>query len=92
MMYGIYTDSNCEYESSLSYYDYQRKVSSRSTAKNWGKTFERWNSLMTAYKVCQPGRAYNKVVTYEDRRFLAEYEDGQVRIPQPHCTSLDIRN
>jgi len=77
MAYGVYTDSNCKYEVGFSYADYQYTVSGTSAAKNWTKVFDRWNTLLNSYKICQPCRAYNRVKTYESRRNLAEDEDGQ---------------
>lgn len=81
MTYGVYTDSNCKYESGYSYADYQKVVSGTSAASSWTEAFDRWNSLLNSYKICQPCRAYNRVQTYDSnygsRRHLAEDEDGQ---------------
>lgn len=77
MTLGVYTDSSCQSESGYSFSDYQKLVSGDSVASTYSGAFDRWNELMTTYKVCQPCRAYNRQKTYESSRKLAEENDGQ---------------
>lgn len=72
MTYGLYTDDACSVESLMTFSDYVVQYYTSyyysaqkgyEAAEYWESTFERWNELMTAYKVCQPCRAYNRIVT-----------------------------
>jgi hypothetical protein len=77
MTLGIYTDSTCQTESSYSFAYYQKYTSGTTSSSG---AFDRWNKLMTSYKVCQPCRAYNTVQTYNSdytNRNLVEYYDGK---------------
>lgn len=90
--YDIYSDEDCTQLASMTmyeyiikfyaYYYYDRSMGMQK-ADNHLAGIERWNSLLTDFKVCQPCRAYNKVPTYGDDnndrkdRFLRELEDAQ---------------
>lgn len=72
MTQAVYTDNLCTTESS-SDYSVDNYLSS-----SWGsldKIFDKWNTLMDAYKTCQPCRAYSRTSNYQ-RRHLIEYNDG----------------
>ena len=77
MTLGVYKDSSCQKQASYSFSDYQSKVSGSVLASD--DAFDKWNEMMSSYKICQPCRAYNKEYTYqyEWRRNLAEENDGQ---------------
>ena len=63
MTYGVYTDSSCTEESSLAWSD----VISEYNIYDYGgsmpsmESMERWNALLSDYKICQPCRAYNRI-------------------------------
>ena len=77
---AVYSDTYCMTE--LSSYSVDDYITS-STGKSWTNAFSKWNSMMDAYKICQPCRAYSKYSNYQDEsndhreRNLVEYEDGQ---------------
>ena len=73
---AIYSDTYCMTE--ISSYSVDDYISS-STGKSWTNAFSKWNSMMDAYKICQPCRAYSKYYNTQDdwHRKLVEYEDGQ---------------
>ena len=73
MTRAVYNDYRCMYEISSSYSvdDY---VSS--SYGSLDETSDKWNTLMQAYKTCQPCRAYSRKSNYQ-RRHLVEYNDGQ---------------
>jgi len=76
---AVYSDTYCMTE--LSSYSVDDYISS-STGKSWSNAFSKWNSMMDAYKICQPCRAYSKYSNTQDdwkdrKRFLVENEDGQ---------------
>ena len=78
MTYALYSDSYCKRESNYSSVD---KYLSSSSGSSWDSIFVQWNSLMTAYKVCQPCRAYSRSYNYQyswqGHRHLVEYNDGE---------------
>ena len=69
MTYGVYTDSSCTVESSLAWSDVLSsgyENDSHSNDENGmpsTASIERWNALLSDYKICQPCRAYNRVQT-----------------------------
>jgi hypothetical protein len=73
---AVYNDTYCATE--LSSYSVDDYITS-STGKSWSNAFSKWNSMMDAYKICQPCRAYSKYYNEQDdwHRKLVEYEDGQ---------------
>jgi len=73
---AVYSDSYCKKERSS--YSASSYVTSGSDYKLSG-AFSKWNSMMEAYKVCQPCRAYSKYSNYQDEweRRLYEENDGQ---------------
>lgn len=77
---AVYSDTYCMTE--LSSYSVDDYITS-STGKSWTNAFSKWNSMMDAYKICQPCRAYSKYNNTQDewsdhrKRNLVEYEDGQ---------------
>ena len=90
MTYGVYTDSSCLIESSLTWSDVLSAASNNGSNDEDGMpsiaSLERWNTLLGDYKICQPCRAYNRVKTSDgssssndnsDRsEDSGDYEDG----------------
>lgn len=79
MTYGIYTDSSCTVESKMTWSnllstDYASYENQYNNAFPSTDTLDRWNDLLSDYKVCQPCRAYNRVQT--DTPTGAEGEGG----------------
>lgn len=82
MTYGVYTDTSCTIESSLTWSD----VLSASDADNNGSndkdgmpsidSLDRWNSLLSDWKICQPCRAYNRVRTSDGSSHSSGGSDG----------------
>jgi hypothetical protein len=66
--YGVYTDSSCTVESKLSwsnilstnYAKYENQYNNGLPSMD---TLDRFNELLSDYKVCQPCRAYNRIQT-----------------------------
>ena len=75
---AVYSDQYCKSEQTSSSYSVSNYVKS-STGKSWSNAFKTWNSLMEAYKTCQPCRAYSRVANTQsdNSRSLVEYNDGQ---------------
>jgi hypothetical protein len=77
MTYGVYTDSSCTVESKLtwsnvlssSYASYENKYNDGLPSIS---TLNRWNELLSDYKICQPCRAYNRIQTD-----VPDYGDGR---------------
>ena len=79
MTYGIYTDSSCTVESKMTWSsllstDYASYENQYNDAFPSTETLDRWNDLLSDYKVCQPCKAYNRVQT--DTPTGAEGEGG----------------
>jgi hypothetical protein len=69
---ALYYDEHCSQRAAMSWpeyiiawfsYYYYNAEGGQTVAKSWMASTERWNELMTDYKICQPCRAYNKVTT-----------------------------
>lgn len=82
--YGVYEDDQCSQESSLTFGDYlvryyttyyYSEEQGYDAAAYWDSVFSRWNELMTAYKVCQPCRAYSRVA--DSNSDGSDDEDGE---------------
>mmetsp|Transcript_37366 Transcript_37366/g.55682 ORF Transcript_37366/g.55682 Transcript_37366/m.55682 type:complete len:640 (-) Transcript_37366:155-2074(-) len=92
MTFGIYTDASCLTESeTITWEDYLSQTSSNNNndGEDGGggdggddlsismNSIERWNSLLDDYKVCQPCRSYNRVVTTDgDSHDSEEQHEG----------------
>lgn len=72
---ALYYDDKCSQRAAMSWpeyiiawftYYYSNAENGRLVAQSWMASTQRWNELMTDYKICQPCRAYNKVVTSSD--------------------------
>lgn len=68
MTYGVYTDSSCTVESKLTWSNilstqYAKYESQYNDGLLSMDTLDRWNDLLSDYKICQPCRAYSKVQT-----------------------------
>jgi len=73
---ALYSDSSCENESSA--YSVDEYVSRDCGSVE--ESFDKWNTLMEAYKTCQSCRAYsstsNTDSSWQQHRDLVEYYDG----------------
>lgn len=71
MTYGVYTDASCTVESNLSWSDVLSKEGDNDDNSHDDEglpsmdSIARWNELLGSYKICQPCRTYNRVVTYD---------------------------
>lgn len=89
---ALYYDEDCAQKATMSWaeyiiawytYYYYNAEGGQTVAKSWMGGIERWNELMTEYKVCQPCRAYNKVPMDANNggdhrdRFLGDNQDGE---------------
>ena len=93
--YGVYTDSSCTVESKLSWADilensYANYENRYNDALPSMESLERWNDLLSDYKICQPCRAYTKVQTsipsYGNQYNDEGGEDGQGEFAAHFCT------
>ncbi|KAL3781438.1 hypothetical protein HJC23_001001 [Cyclotella cryptica] len=80
MTYGVYTDSSCTVESKVSWSHILS--SSNDNQGNNGmpsiRSLERWNDLLSDFKICQPCRAYNRIQTSDPvGQYDAEEEEGE---------------
>ena len=91
MTYGLYLDEDCTQESNMGYPEYVKlyfetyygdSEKSMKAAKYWSARFVEWNHWMTSFKVCNPCRAYSRVITSsqdkgdDEKRFLNEDNDN----------------
>jgi len=72
MTYGVYTDASCSTESSLTWSDISQNNGDYISADY----IDRWNDLLSDYKICQPCRAYNRVSTSEEGSNDSEDSDS----------------
>lgn len=81
LTYGVYIDADCTVESKLSYSDVLEKYYQGSNSLPSMNAIDRWNDLLSDYKVCQPCRAYNRVqvddVTQYDDEDYEHGDDGE---------------
>jgi hypothetical protein len=88
--YGLYTDEDCTLLSSMTWseyiiewyqnyynYYYNGNVDANEIATEHEASVERWNTLMNDYKICQPCRAYNRVVVADDDDNDEDEDDDQ---------------
>lgn len=80
MTYGVYTDSSCTVESRIKWSDilstdYAKYENQYNDGLPSLDKLDRWNDLLSDYKVCQPCRAYNKVQT-DTPTGVAEDKEG----------------
>jgi hypothetical protein len=82
---GLYWDEDCTQKAAMTFFEYivqfyatyyYNEDAGIEVAKKWQANTERWNELMSDFKICQPCRAYSRHVNYDDendehRRFLA---------------------
>jgi len=90
MTYGVYTDSSCTIESTLTWSSVLSASGNNNGDSNDGNdmmsidSLDRWNDLFDDFKICQPCRAYNRVKTSdgsshnsrESEDSSSDYEDG----------------
>jgi len=66
MTYGVYTDASCSTESTLTWADVVSKINNNGDNEYiTTDSIDRWNDLLSDYKICQPCRAYNRVRTWD---------------------------
>jgi hypothetical protein len=80
MTYGVYTDYECSVESKVKWSGVLASYADNGNNANNFPSMEdidRWNDLLSEYKICQPCRAYNKVQIDSPERYGDEdFEDG----------------
>lgn len=86
LTYGLYLDNRCSQESSISFYQYivdyystyyYSEEQGIEAAEQFGSVLARWNELMSAYKVCQPCRAYSSLLSSENEENDEDGNDGE---------------
>ena len=76
--YGVYTDSSCTEESSLTWSDVleEYNVDDYEAGMPSMESMDRWNALLSDYKICQPCRAYNRIQDWSGNNYWEGLNDA----------------